>query len=606
MQWFGGFNNPTAPPRTPVGNTRPWPTIPGFWMVGQWTEDEVRTTHTGRRFVAVIGPCAMTPGDLMRLGKLGAPDDVARRWPGSYTTVEITDAYTRVWTDIGGAWPISTTSADGGVYWASSSRALAGLTGAGPDVNHLAAWLLAPSVPLPGGRSMFEGVELVPPGHCLTASQDSSVQIRRVWSPQARPGSAAGRLRAELSAAVAVRVRTASAPTVDLSGGCDSTALALLAHALARPDQPVIGVTVHPAGHTAGGDLDYARSAAERSGITHRLMPLDFDQVPYTALNAVPVTDEPAPSTIAHARFSGQLRWMRETLRTDCHMTGDGGDSLLCSPPIMLADLLATGRYRRAMAETIRWARLRRLPVWSLLKSAFRTSHESRADALVSLSRRMLAGTGTAATEGDIGWCATDPVPPWATDETRKRAAAIMAALLENVDEPLPGSFAMTIAAAGMADVGRSARADVQLAEAVGVPLHNPFTDSRVVDAYLSVPLDERPGPADYKPVLRDAVADLFPTDLVARCTKGDFNPDHYHGMRANLAELHALADGRLSALNLVDPTEFQRTLTMTAAGLPVPFSTVEPAVATEVWLRALEDAPGIPWSPLVTTGVHV
>lgn len=293
---------------------------------------------------------------------------------------------------------------------------------------------------------------------------------------------------------------------------------------------------------------------------------------------------------------------MRDTLGTDCHLTGDGGDSLLCSPPIMLADLLATGRNRRGVVETIRWARLRRLPVWPLLTSACRTSRTYRADTLGSLSVDLFTGIRKNTTEGDIGWCATDSVPPWATYDTRARATAVASALPERVHEPAIGSFATTVAAEGMADVGRSARADVQLAEAVGVPLHNPFTDSRVVDAYLSVSLDERPGPADYKPVLRAALADLFPAELAARTTKGDFNPDHYHGMRANLPELHALADGRLAALDLVDPAEFRRTLPMTAARLPVPFSTVEPAVAAEVWLRALDDARDVAWTPVATT----
>ncbi|WP_418154782.1 albusnodin/ikarugamycin family macrolactam cyclase [Actinoalloteichus caeruleus] len=602
MRWFGGFSNPTAPPRTPADSGRPWPSVPGVWTAGQWTGPEVRTTCTGRRFVVVIGPCGIAQEDLARLGAFGAPDDVAWRWSGSYTTVEITDEHTKVWTDLGGAWPIYTMSADGGAYWASSSRALAGLTDAGLDLDRLAAWMLAPAVPLLlAGQSAFTGVDLVPAGHRLTVTRDGMIRTNRMWSPRPRSGSARRRLRAELAAAVALRVDAASAPTVDLSGGCDSTALALLAHESAGHGQTVTGVTVYPVGHPAGGDLEYARLAAERSGITHRLMPLDSDHVPYTALSAVPVTDEPAPSTVAHARFSGQLHWMRDALGTDCHLTGDGGDSLLCSPPIMLADLLATGHHRRGLIETIRWARLRRLPVWPLLTSAYRSARTTRAGALASLSVDLFTGARKP-TDGDIAWCATELVPPWATYDARSRAVAVASAMTEQADQPPIGLFAATVAAEGIADVGRSARADIQLAEAAGVPLHNPFTDSRVVDAYLSLPLDERPGPADYKPILRDALADLFPAALAARTTKGDFNSDHYHGMRANLNELHALVDGRLAALGLVNPAEFRRTLTMTAAGLPVAFSTVEPAVAAEVWLRALADAPNVAWTPAAAT----
>ncbi|WP_067797138.1 albusnodin/ikarugamycin family macrolactam cyclase [Actinomadura formosensis] len=599
MRWFGGFSGPAAISRAPAGGRAVWPELPVCWTVGDWAEHEVRATRKGHRSIVVFGSSDITWADLSCLALHGVPDDVAWRWPGGYTVVEVTDDATTIWTDLGGAWPIYVTAADGGVYWSSSSRALAGLTMTGPDVEQLAARLLAPSVPiLLDSRSAFTDIQRIPAGHRGTLPAGGPARPwRPVWTPRPRSGSPAARLRDELAAAVALRLGTASTLTVDLSGGYDSTALTLLAANMSRLGREVTGVTVYPVGRPSGGDLDYARMAAERSGILHRLMPLDVEHAPYSRLGAVPVTDEPAPSTIAHARVSGQLEWMRETLGTDCHMTGDGGDSLLCSPPIMLADLVAAGQYRRAWAETLKWARLRRLPPWPLLSSAYRTARTSRTDALRDLAIMLRNGRSQSRTDGDIRWYATDPVPPWATMEACEQAATVAERVAERT-APAPATlFAAITAADSMAEVGRTARADVQLAEFTGVSLHNPFTDSRVIDAYLSIPLAERPGPADYKPILRDALCDLFPAALAARITKGDFNPDHYGGMRANLAELHSLADGRLAALGLVDPAAFRRTLSMTAAGLPVPFSTVEPAVAAEVWLRAVDMAQPVAWS---------
>jgi len=599
MRWFGGFSGLTAVPRTPVGGHAMWSDMRACWTVGLWAGHEVRATRIGSRAVAAFGPCGITRAELSRLATHGVPDDVTWKWPGSYTVVEITEDATTIWTDLGEASPIYVTTADGGLYWSSSSRALADLTGARPDTDQLAARLLAPSVPaLLDAWSAFTGVRRVPAGHRATLpAGDPAMWWRPVWTPQPCSGRPAAQLRKELAAAVALRLDAASAPTVDLSGGYDSTALALLAADASCPDGTVTGVTVYPVGHPNGGDLDYARAAVERSSIVHRLMPLDAEHAPYSRLDAVPVTDEPAPSTIAYARFSGQLEWMRDALGTDCHMTGDGGDSLLCSPPIMLADLVAARHYRRAWVETVRWARLRRLALWPLLDSAYRTAHTSRMDALRHLAVTLRAGQPQGGPDGDIRWYATEPVPPWATGEARERAATLADHVAERTTPTLAGSFATTVAAEGMAEVGRTARADVQLAEFAGVALHNPFTDSRVIDTYLSVPLAARPGPADYKPILADALADLFPAELAARTTKGDFNPDHYGGMRANLTELHALAGGRLAALGLVDPATFRRSLSMTAAGLPVPFSTVEPAVAAEVWLRAVDAAPPVVWS---------
>lgn len=331
-----------------------------------------------------------------------------------------------------------------------------------------------------------------------------------MWHPALCKGNHAARLRDELAAAVAVRVDHATAPTVDLSGGYDSTSLALLAADRLHPARSVTAVTVHPEGVSFGGDLTYARHAAEHPGIRHRLMPLGARHLPYSNLDAVPATDEPAPSTIAHAYFSAQLQWMRTQFGSDCHLTGDGGDSLLCTAPIMLADLVTARRYRRALVEAIRWARLRRLSVWPLLRATYRTTRTTQADVVRTVARQWLRPTDAHHPAAAIGWVSGTACPPWMTPAGRERAARMAMDAADRLP-PVPGiDRASLVTSQVMARVGRTARADVQVAAHHGIALHNPFADSRVVDTYLSVPLDNRPGPADYKPVLRDALADLF------------------------------------------------------------------------------------------------
>lgn len=67
-------------------------------------------------------------------------------------------------------------------------------------------------------------------------------------------------------------------------------------------------------------------------------------------------------------------------------------------------------------------------------------------------------------------------------------------------------------------------------------------------------------------------------------------------GLRANADRLHALADGRLAAIGLVDPPELRRAIAHAGAGLPVDFSTFEPVIAAEVWLGAVAVAPPVRW----------
>jgi asparagine synthase (glutamine-hydrolysing) len=527
---------------------------------------------------------------------------VAWQWPGSYVVVQVTEGGMTMWTDIGGAWPLYTLAADRGIYWASSSRALAALTRHRLDQRRLAASLLAPAVPaLLSGRSAFADISLVPSGHRVHLPAMGGVDIQRVWRPRPSAADHAERLRQELSAAVAVRVEGAPTPTVDLSGGYDSTTLALLAAEHLHPARTVIGVTVHPEGVTDGGDLTYARHAASyRPGIEHHLMPLTATDVPYSALDAVPPTDEPAPSTIAHTRFSAQLRWMRNEFGSDCHLTGDGGDALLTTPPVMLAELVARRQFRRALSEAFGWARLRRVAVWQLLADAIRVAYAS-GTALHDWARSLHADTPAPVARpraSGIEWELAAAPPVWATWRSRELTAEL-AVTVSDQGIPDRGRIATTqVIAEVMASVGRTARADVQLAEAHGIVLHNPFIDSRVIDSYLAVPLDVRPGPAQFKPILRDAMRDLFPPSLIARTTKGTFTSDYYGGIRANLATLLVMADGQLADAGLVDPASLRQTLTQAAAGVPVSFSTIQPVIATEVWMRALKAAAPVAWEP--------
>jgi asparagine synthase (glutamine-hydrolysing) len=373
------------------------------------------------------------------------------------------------------------------------------------------------------------------------------------------------------------------------------------------PERTVIGVTVHPEGVTDGGDLTYARhTASHHPGIAHHLMPLTATDVPYSALDALPVTDEPAPSTIAHARFSAQLRWMRDEFGSDCHLTGDGGDALLTTPPVMLAELVADRRYRRALSEAFAWARLRRVTVWPLLVDAIRVAYTS-STVLQEWARSLHTDAPTPATRPRVGieWGSVTSPPAWATPRARELTTELAT---DVADQDLPGrrhTTTVEVIAEMMAAVGRTARADVQLADWHGIALHNPFIDSRVIDSYLAVPLDARPGPAQFKPILRDAMRDLFPPMLTARTTKGTFTSDYYGGIRANLETLSAIAGGHLADAGLVEPASLRQTLTQVAAGVPVSFATVQPVIATEAWLRALEAAPPVPWEP-TTNSQHI
>lgn len=562
MSWFGGFvaDSPKLP--TPVPTTArtvrsaPFP----LWVVGDWPPAQLTVVPSATGYVAVFGVCAASTAQIAPLCRL-LPDEVITRWPGAYVIVQATDDEVTVLTDVGAAIPIYTTSTRDGVAWASSSRALASLTGSGVDVAWLAATLNHPVSPGISLRSAFTDVSTVPAGHRLTLRPKQPPRSASAWRPhRTDPCTATHRLRQALHGGIAARTATARTPTSDLSGGMDSTAVCLLAAAHAT--NPVTAVTIHPAGTTTGGDVDYARAAAaHRPDLRHVLLPLDASHTPYGEMDRVPATDEPAPSTITYARLAAQFAMLAD-LGSDIHITGDGGDTLFYPAPDYLPELARTGRILRLARHAQGYARLQQISPWPLLTDSFTCRQP------------------------------TPTLPAWLTPEARALAA--------QARQVSPDRSHTRRTLINIQSIGRSARADAQLAETFGIRLHNPFTDGAVIDAALSVPAWQRGDPWKYKPLLAAALIDVLPEAVAHRDTKGAFGGDHYRGLRAHLSTVRDLTDGKLAELGLIDPRPLRQAIDTFAAGLPVAFAAIEAPLATEVWLRAITDAPNISWCTLL------
>ena len=563
MRWFGGHVGRGTTALLPADGRLLW-ADPVVWVAGKWSPYHVRIAHDDVAAVIVIGPCSATAAELARLLDV-LPDSALVAWAGAYTIIGVVrGGPVTILTDPAGACLIYTTrSGDGALVWASSSWALASLAGGQVDDGWLAASLLSPTAAVPG-RSAWTAVTLLPPGHRITAHADRPPALRTAWQPARRSlADAIARLRDTLAAGVRVRV-DGVVPAADLSGGLDSTTLALMAAQVGS----IAAVTVHPADITDGGDLDHARSAAAAcKALRHLLLPLDDRHLPYTGLagsEALPVTDEPAPSSLTWAMFSAELRLLAEA-GVDSHLTGDGGDTLFFPPPVYLADLARTRRWLRLAADVQAWARLRRVSPWPML---------------------------TAAMSGDVGHLAGVAAAHGLTPVATELAAAV------GTEDGLPGAgFADRALLAEVRQVARTAHSEAQLADAFGIALHNPYLDARVVDAVLGVPADLRTSPRRYKPLLTEVARGLLPEPVRLRAAKGVFVGDHHRGLRANLPHVLDLADGHLADRGLADPQRLDRQIRRAALGLDTNWGRLEPLLCAELWLRTVAAVPPVPWT---------
>ncbi|MFJ2442373.1 MULTISPECIES: albusnodin/ikarugamycin family macrolactam cyclase [unclassified Streptomyces] len=596
--FFGGFSTTREVRLCPAG-AEYISTASSSWRIG---DSSVRCLVSGgQRRVLVLGACGATDLELGRLSDAELPADVAWRWPGVYAVVEEHPDRTVLHTDPAAALPVYATPWQGGWAWSTSARLLARLTEAPIDVQRLACSVLAPSAPaLAGARTFFTGIEQLAPGSRIELPADGSrLKITVQWRPDPVPGEPGHQLRTTLTEAVALRVNRAPGLSCDLSGGLDSTTIAVLAAAALPGSRRLDAITIHPKGDESGADLHYARLAADahRRRIRHYLLPLTAEHLPYTEITAVPATGEPAPSTLTRARLVGQLDWMRQRLGSRTHLTGDGGDSVLFQPPAHLADLVRHRQWRRTVGESLGWARLRHTSVAPLLRDAATLARSSRRDGLEDLARRLAGAARRDDGRGNVCWFTTPPRPSWATPAARRLLLDAAAEAIDTAD-PLPGlDISVRVLIDEIREVARTAAADAELAAACGTTLHNPFLDPRVMDAVLRTPIEHRPAVHAYKPVLGRAMQDLLPEAVARRSTKGSFNSDHYAGMRANLPVLLALADGHLAALGLLEPADFRRHLGQAAIGIPMPLATIEQALSAEAWLHAHYTAQDPQWT---------
>ncbi|MGW8975109.1 albusnodin/ikarugamycin family macrolactam cyclase [Streptomyces platensis] len=552
MRWYGGCAPSSRHASVPVGARLLW-SDPALWVCGGWERAQVKTVELGSARIAVLGPCSASERDLARA--LSAPDlaTVARSWVGSHTVVRTTaPSRVEVLADTGAASPLYTVSTPDGVVWGSSSFALSPLAGGNVDTRWLAAYLLDKHAPA-SGRSAWSGVSPVPAGHLLTLDAEGGPSFTSWWRPTRRtPREASAALRRALGEGVRVRVEGLSA-TTDLAG-MDSTTVALLAAQYG----PITGVTVHPAGVSSGGDMQYAQALAI-PGLTRAPFPLYARHLPFTATDVVlPATDEPAPSTAVWSMFSDQLGTM-VAAGSVCHLTGDGGDNLFLSTPAHLASLARTGNWVRMLGDARDWARLRRQSPRPLIAAALR-------------------GNAARIGRSDFGR------PRW------------LAAPAPRVSAPTGPNANMALVAE-LRTVARSAYSEIQLADALGVALHNPYFDGAVLDAVVSAPIEQRYSARRYKPMLADTFADLLPDAHRRRAAKGLMVGDFHLGLRVNRRRVLGLADGRLAALGLITPVPLRATIQAAALGAETIWPPLLSVLAAEVWLEAIERAPGTEWT---------
>lgn len=597
------------PPVLPARCSPIWTTPRPLWTVGDWEPYKARVVIKPPARAAFLGMCLATEDEIhdgMRSATSGTRLGALQELAGSYAVVFDDGHAVHVLTDLAGLHPVFQTRFGDGIMFASDALILAALhhrnLGEAVNPQSVAAGLFLPDLPEPfGTTSVFRSIERTGPGHALAALPESH-SVRRLPSRagHAKPDEASSRLRVTLLRAVRRRVAGVTNLSVDLSGGLDSSTLAVLA---AQAGGTPVAVTYADPDAANEDDVHFARIIAATEPRLHHIVTCgDAGTLPFTALDTTPMTDEPSLDVVIAARTRHRLN-PALTHQSQCHLTGDGGDVVLTAPGLTYLGDLARARRRKTFRhEASGWAQLRHHPARHVRRAAIALARTSWPETLrqmaedladpnpVTHARRPLSD--------HLAWATWSAAASWGTLRTRRALAACLhtAAAAPHAGDIRPDS-ADAVALRAVHWHGAVTRGFTQIARGLGIPVQTPFLDNQVVSACLAATAVDRTTVDRAKPLLAAAVGDLMPLSLLGRHTKGDYTSCEYRGLRANADALRTLlATPLLADLGVLNPTGPREALRLGLAGTSVPMGALGAVIATETWLRALESLDPTGW----------
>ncbi len=469
-----------------------------------------------------------------------------------------------------GGYHIYWTTTPDGIALATSLRLLPGATGRDIDPD-----FLAETLSLAAGEidyfpaTAFKGVTRLRGGERLSARPGmTGPQVRRFWNwaeqveqpVSDRLDDIAAQYRDRLDGAVRERLRGNVAAHV--SGGMDSSAIALLAaRTLGQRSDRLVGISmVYDRIENLKAERPYIEDAlAAAPEIDARRIDVD-DVLDFDGFIRCAPHDEPSSGLF---RIGLQQASIDEATAAGATtlLTGLGADEVLSNAPYYIADLLRTGRVREAYAEAGRWSRSRNCTIWRYL---WPFGMAPLVPPALTSGWRGLFGSGYADWKNQNQTTIASFV-----ERDFAGATGLRERMLTHVRANFRSHSSVVLSEA-MARLRTTSGDWVRntLARPHGLHISHPFRDPRVMRLGLGARLAVRPDTEQQKPVLSAAMAGILPESILRRRAKTHFNSVYYKGLARNLPMLEALAsDPANDPLGIFDRDELRRCMHRVALG---------------------------------------
>ena len=451
---------------------------------------------------------------------------------------------------------------------------------------------------LSGSGTLFNGIERLEPGHTLVF-QDDAITHRKYWDVPTGRGpaelarlsdaEAVRRFRALLEESVRIRLMSDVPLGMFLSGGLDSSAIAaLMATMIDRPLQ-TFSVAFK---QRAYSELEYARRVAAAIGAEAHEIVIDDDDFFGALPRLIWHEDEPLahPSSVPLYFVSALARD-----RVKVVLTGEGSDELLAGYgkyPRALVNWRAAAAYGVLPAPLRAWiadtvvpnlpARLARYARRSFL-AVPRTPEAMFFDNFAAIGLQRQASLLSRAV---------------ASQATPERAYGPSRVYFE-----APNGRSTTLDRVLYADlktylVELLMKQD-QMSMAASIESRVPFLDHRLVEFAAALPPRMKLRGFTTKWILREAVRDILPREILTRKKMGFPVPfgAWMKGSWANVAR-DVLLDSKSRQRGIIEPAAVERLISAHASGAAEGSDAIWSLLNLELWYRTHIDGGGVQTLP--------
>lgn len=425
-----------------------------------------------------------------------------------------------------------------------------------PNFASLHHYFTFKNVPAPA--SAFAAIDQLRPGEILV--RERGVSHRRRWwripitdNKDFDEDAAVPEIRALLEDAVRLRMRSDVPFGAYLSGGLDSSSVVALMSVLS--DQPIRTFTLayEDSIHGKNEDRAFANQVAERYHTDHHEQIVRFDDIPLHIDNILNAFDEPY-SGVVSTYFITELIGKHVKVA----LSGDGADELFASyRPHRLAPPLAAWRRMRDGASNL-------TPQEEEALAEFRDSPKIL-DALIDrgdeAAARMEQYLLDDAGKHNIYSSKMRSIVAGLQTETLVRDLYDQSPCRDPLNRALFIDFETLLPDQVLAFVDR-------LSMAHSVEVRPPFLDYRLVEFAAAIPGSSKIRNGRVKHILKRAVADLLPADLVDRPKEGFLMPirDWLGGALQEYVK-ETLSPDRLAIHGLLDSGAVGRMIDAHAGG---------------------------------------